>query len=371
MNRYVARSFLIVFVLFALLELVQQVFHPIKLTGLQGAFNKGEVPVFNFNTWLKGTYQQQADYYLKYNTAFNGDMVRIRNQANYSLFGKINTILVTGKENFIFDPSYIYALNGTDYINDSAKYAKIKDIEKTLSLLESIHVPLYAGFAPNKAFFYSEYLPDKLMQPQYTNKQFYDSLFQTHNVPVIDFSNWFSNMKDTSKYLLVPKYGAHWSTYGAFLAADSLFNFLQSQSASELADFMVDKIEIKDKAQFTDDDYLPSLNLMIKWESPRMAYPVLKFTPGKKLSVLIISDSFIWNFYDLGIIANCFSSSTTIRYYNKTEFDNNKREIGPVKPLSIAELSKYDFIWLLNSDPSLKDFGFGFFESTALLVKND
>ena len=193
-----------------------------KLAGLQGAFDKGVTPEFSTNQWFKGQYQQQADHYLKYNTAFNGELVRLRNQLDYSVFGNINTVLTLGKEKYIFDPNYIAAINGTDLLTDSIKDEKVIAIEGTVALLDSLHVPVYVCFAPNKAGYYSEMLPEPLTLPGKTNKAIFDSLLRQHQIPVIDFNNWFLLMKDTSAYPLVPKYGAHWTTYGAFLAADTL-----------------------------------------------------------------------------------------------------------------------------------------------------
>jgi len=371
MNQQGARAFLIGFTLLALLTLFQQIFHPIKLAGLQGAFDKGEAPEFSTAEWFKGQYQVKADHYLKYNTAFNGELVRLRNQVDYSVFGNINTILTLGKENYIFDPNYIYALNGTDIPDDSTLTEKVHAVNHSIALLDSLHVPLFVFFAPNKASYYQEYLPEPLTASSKTNRAFFNSILEEHKVPVIEFSEWFLTMKSTTKYPLVPKYGAHWTTYGAYLAVDSMLEKMYSGRNEKFASFALDKIEMSDKALYTDDDYLASLNLMVKWKSPRMAYPKLSFSEGKKPTVLIISDSFIWNLYDLGIIQNCFSEKSQLRYYNKTSYDYLKNNQGPVFNLSIENLKMCDFVVVISSDPSLKDFGFGFFESLNHLTNHE
>ncbi len=371
MNQMAARAFLVGFTLLTLLTLFQQSFHTIKLAGLQGAFDTGVKPEFSLDQWFNGQFQQKYDHYLKYNTAFNGELVRLRNQVDYSVFGNINTILTLGKENYIFDPNYIIALNGTDLLTDSAKRIKTEAINNTLTILHGINVPLYVCFTPNKANYYSQYLPEKLSRSNFTNRMFFDSVLTQSGVTAIDFDKWFLSLKDTSTYPLVPKYGAHWTTYGAWIAADSLVKQLNTDREEKITSFSLTKIELSDKPRFTDDDYLASLNLMIKWKSPQMAYPQLQFHPGNKPTALIISDSFIWNFYDLGIIQNCFSERSQVRYYNKTIFDAAKNNMGPVTDVKIAALQQCDFILIIASDPSLKDFGFGFFESINQLALHD
>ncbi len=371
MNEKGARIFLIGFTLVTLLVLFQQLFHPIKLAGLQGAFDAGEPPRFSASLWFEGKYQQHSDHFLKYNTAFNGELVRLRNQVDYSVFGNINTILTLGKENYIFDPNYIYSINGTDLLNDSLKSQKIQAIYEVKTILDSLSVPLLICFAPNKANYFQEYLNDVLINSKRTNRILFDSIFKSFHVPVLDYDKWFLTLKDTSSWPLVPKFGAHWSTYGAFFAADTLLSSLRALTGKNLASFSVIGIDIALKTRYTDDDYLASLNLMIKWKSPPMAYPILQFHSGDKPNVMIVSDSFIWNFYDLQIIQNCFSDKSQIRYYNKSTFDINKNPTGVAGEIKLADLANRDCIIIISSDPSLKDLGFGFLESVSNLKQDD
>jgi hypothetical protein len=363
MKKQHALWFLCIFGLLAILPLFQQAFHPFKLAGLQGAFDKGTPPKLNSASWFKGNFQIQADYYLKNNIGFNGELVRLRNQVDYSAFGNINTNLTLGKENYIFDPNYIFAREGTDYLIDSVRIEKAHAIKRVKNVLDSINVPLLFCFAPNKSNYYPEYLPSVSSASEKTNQIYFKNLLSENNIPIIDFDSWFIKLKNNSKYPLIPKYGAHWSTYGASIAADSLIKKLSAITNKNIETFSIVKLEPSAKAKFSDDDYLASLNLMKKWESPEMVYPVLKFVNGVKPNVLIISDSFIWNFYDLAIMQNCFSPASSVWYYNKSEFDSGKNNIGPLTgKFRIANLKQRDAIIIIATGPSLKDFGYGFFE---------
>lgn len=372
MKKQMASGFLLVFGILTLLPLIQHAFHPFKLAGLQGAFDKGTLPDLNITAWLDGTYQQKSDYYLKNNTGFNGEMVRLRNQLDYSCFGNINTILTLGKENYIFDPNYITARTGEDRLPDTALISKSRSILAATKLLNELNIPIIICFAPNKANFYPEYLPDSTPPPVNFNREYFKNLFIKEKVPVIDLDTWFVSLKNRVPYPLIPKYGAHWSTYGATFAGDTLLKILTATTNRPLVSFNYEDILISENSKFTDDDYLASLNLMIKWKSPAMAYPQLKFTEGDKADVLIISDSFIWNFFDLQIAQNCFDVNSRVWYYNKTAFDTNKNNLGSLSgKIELSDIQNRDAIILIATGPSLKDFGFHFFEQLESLRINE
>ncbi|MBL0339799.1 MAG: hypothetical protein IPP71_02120 [Bacteroidetes bacterium] len=205
-----------------------------------------------------------------------------------------------------------------------------------------------------------------------TNQSYFHTQLVTNGVHVIDFDAWFVKQKPFAAYPLIPKYGAHWSTYGAALAADSILKVIQSIKNKTYSSFNIHKVEKSEKAKFTDDDYLASLNLMKKWPSPSMAYPSLKFIGGKKPNVLIVSDSFIWNLFDLEIFQNCFDSKSQVWYYNKTVFDYGKNNMGPVSAsLPINAIQNRDIIILIATGPSLKDFGYNFFEQVKTLDRDE
>ncbi len=372
MKKLFVTWYLTIFALITVLPLFQLVFHPFKLAGLQGAFEKGTPPMFTTKTWFGGKYQQLTDFFLKNNAGFNGELVRLRNQVDYSAFGIINTNLTLGKENYIFDPNYISAREGKDLLADSILNAKSKSCIEGLQLLDSLNIPLLFCFAPNKADFYSEFLPAASVKASTTNQEYFEKLLISKNIPIINFDSWFVSKKALAPFPLIPKYGAHWSTYGATLAIDSILKSISEIKNESLASYTVEGYEIAEIARFSDDDYLPSLNLMQKWPSPSMAYPILHFTQGKKPNVLIISDSFIWNFFDLKVIQNCFDPQTKIYYYNKTAFNASKDNLGPLPDqLAINEIKSRDCIIMIATGPSLKDFGYNFFEQLSSIKKHD
>jgi len=363
MKNPVAIFFLSLFSAVILLVWTQQLFNPIKLAGLQGAYDPGKWPEWSARSWFSGNYQMRADHYLKYNTAFNGELIRLRNQFDYSVFGNINTMLLLGKENYLFDPSYVEAMEGKDLVHDSILHNSMQQLKGFIS---SDSIPVLILFAPNKAAFYSEYLPSLAVPVEQTNRSRYKKHLTEAGIPYIDFDQWFYSIRDTSSWPLIPKYGAHWSTWGSAFAGDSVINILRQLLQTDLSDYTITGTDTTSEARYQDDDYLPSLNLMYKWKSPVLAYPVLQFHEGVKPNILFISDSFIWNFYDIGMMDHCMDQKSHVIYYFKTIYDMQRNQLGAADKFPIEKiLEGRDAIVILSSDPSLKNFGFGFFEATG------
>lgn len=357
------KFFLSLFSLAVALFWIQQFFSPIKLAGLQGAFDPGEWPALTRHTWFSGSFQARADHYLKYHAAFNGELVRLRNQTDYTLFGSINTMLVLGKDRYIFDPSYVRAMEGEDLVSDSTL---LKDERNLQAFLKEKAIPVVIVFAPNKASYYRSFLPVPPVPAAVTNRTRYQELLQRNRVTYIDFDKWFLSIRDTSSWPLIPKYGAHWSTLGAAYAGDSLIKKLEWLLSTEITNLQITRMDTTSDARFQDDDYLPSLNLMTRWKSPVLAYPEIRFSDGDRPNILFISDSFIWNFYDLGMMQHCFDRQSHVVYYNKTLYDMQRNVLGPSDQVTTGRLLKdRDAVVIITSDPSLKEFAFRFFSTSA------
>src|SRR5690606_22584615 len=114
-----------------------------------------------------------------------------------------------------FDPNYIEARNGTDCLSDDDFLKKQQTLLHSKLILDSLNIPILFCFAPNKANFYAEFLPDKINQSNKTNQFLFEDFFKKINFPHINFDSYFFSEKEKSPYPLVPKYGAHWTTYGA------------------------------------------------------------------------------------------------------------------------------------------------------------
>lgn len=365
------KFFLITFLLICFLPLFQFVFSPFKLRSLQGAYELTIMPKPTYHSIVNMNFQDCTALFLKHQSPFRGDLVRLRNQIDYSFYKRINTILTLGKDNYIFDPFYIKAHKGEDYLSEETREKKINSITKTKFLLDSLNVPLLFCIAPNKANLYKEKLNTEYKSSTNTNQNYFEQKLTELNFNIINFDSIFNQLKTSEKYPLIPKYGAHWSTYGAFLASQILLEKIETIKNEKYAEVILDSISTSTKAKYSDDDYIPSLNLIEHFPSPTLAYPHLTINSKNKLNVLIISDSFFWNFYDLEIPQNCFTENSEMWYYNKSKFDIYHNEIGKTADnIDIKTIKNRDLIILLSVAPSMVDFGFGFFEQVANL-KNE
>lgn len=364
------KTFLYLILLLLFLPLIQLLFEPLVIKGLQGAFTVAEKPKFNFKLWSKGQFQEQTSLYLIENTPFRPDFVRMKNQLNYWLFDDINTILTLGKENYIFDPNYIEARKGTDYLSDDKFLKKQQTLLRSKVILDSLNIPVLFCIAPNKANFYAEFLPEKTTLSTKTNQILFVNYFQKIDLSYLNFDSFFLKEKNKTPYPLIPKYGAHWTTYGAFVAAKIMCNKINVITKVDNFSINLNSITLSNEPKFTDDDYLPSLNLIKKWKSPKMAYPQLTFDVKRKPNVLIISDSFFWNLFDLNLVQTCFDEDSEMWYYNKTKYNYLKENIGPKQEfIEKNQLKNRDLILFVSSDPGLKDIGYGFFEQLNLLYE--
>jgi len=364
----IIKGFNYLFLLLVFLPMFQFIFGPFKLSQLHGAYVLKVMPKLTTSSWYNQNFQDCTVYYLKHQSPFRGELIKLRNQLDYTFYKKINTILTLGKDNYIFDPFYIKARTGEDLLEKSVMDKKLSSVMNAKKVLDTLSVPILVCIAPNKANFYAEKLRNELPMTKHRNQTYYEKGLNKLGIHTINYDQLFLARKSNSNYPLIPKYGAHWSTYGAYVAADILLSQLDSINQQQTSSIQLDSVELTTNAKYSDDDFLPSLNLLEHWKSPQMAYPSLSFKVHKKVNALIISDSFFWNFYDLNIIQNCFTNNTEMWYYNKTKFDINRNEIGKTSDhISYKDLKNRDVIILLSTDPSLRDFGFGFFEQIEKL----
>jgi hypothetical protein len=356
------RNFLIFIGILVSLTIVQDIFKPISIKGVDGAFVKVELPEFNRENLFNSKYQQTASVFVKQNTSFCPDFIRLNNQLDYWFFNEVNSLFVLGKDKYIFDPNYVMARTGDDYIDVAEQKEKKKVIIESKEILDSLNIPILYCIAPNKANFYSEYLLEETPKAKRTNQLFFEEVFIEQDIAYINFDRFFEQ-KEKEEYPLIPIYGAHWSAYGAYIAGKEMFRKIEDVLGGKQLEIIVDSMEISKKARGRDDDYLESLNIITNWESPPMLYPHLSFKVVNKPNVLVISDSFFWNFYDLNIIQSGFSEFSEMWYYNKTAYNYKGDEIKSRKDfITFANIKDRDLIIVLSSDPSLKDFGYGFLE---------
>ncbi|MBA3971855.1 MAG: hypothetical protein H0X46_06860 [Bacteroidetes bacterium] len=373
----------ILFSSFFLLLLSEQFFFFFPKTlvrDLKGTFVKFEKPELTADNWVKGKYQEQFLKYHEQNLALHPLLIRLRNQIGYSFYKEMNTEgIVEGKENTLYDHGYITTYLGNDFVGDSVVNKKVEMLGYVQAELKKRNIDLVFVMAPSKPAVLPEYIPKRydLTKKTKSNYDAFTSAFEKHNINHLNITKFFLKRKGIERYPLFTKCGIHWSGYGATLAADTTFKYIENLRQIDLPDYYDAGGEKTPVPRDTDNDLGELSNLLYDIPSAEMYYPKMVFkndASKTKPNLLIIGDSFTWTWIGFyGFIPNLFSDKTAFWYYN--------HEIGWSKSLNNGTLTKdldlkkevlsRDVIMIINTEPSLKNAGMFFIEQMYELLHKE
>ncbi len=334
----------------------------VQLEKLHGDVRYPQKPEFTIDAWLSGSFQEKQDDYMKSMFGFRNFYVRLNNQLEFSLFKKANANdVIVGKENCIFEKKYISTYYGANFMGIDSIDHILNQMKYVSTELKKKGKELIIIFAPGKASFYPEFIPDRYKRVNdSTNYKFLSAGAKNAGLNVIDFNDWFVKNKNISKYSLFPLHGIHWSEYGAVLAADSIINYIEKLRNIDMPNLSYDTIDMKEPFSH-DYDIGDGINLFIKLKGPQMAYPRISTEDAKnktKPNVLVISDSFFWNMYYFGI-GNSFNISH-LWFYNKDVYPESHTTKTLVKHLDLqAEINKHDVFIIMATESNLERIGWG------------
>jgi hypothetical protein len=365
---------LFLLILFLLtLPVIQGTLNVFHLSSLKGAVEQPVKKQFNFKDWFSGDFQEQEEKYLNETFGFRSSFIRVNNQIAYSFFGKAKANgVIIGKENYLYEENYIRAYYGTDFIGVDSITHRIERLKYIQDTLAKLNKNIILVFAAGKGSFYPEYFPDQYkITKGVTNYETHIELAREKGLNYIDFNKFFVENKNKSKYPLYPQYGIHWSNYGMCLAADSIIRYIEKLRGIDIPNLYWDEIKFRNRPKGDDYDIANGMNLMFKLKSFKMAYPVIQFQSdsGKtKPSILVISDSFYWGLFNLGI-SNSFSISH-FWFYNKQIYPESFKTPLVTSQVNLKEeINKHDVIIILGTEATLPGFGWGFIENTYNLFK--
>lgn len=367
--------YFILFVLFLSLPLLQMLFPIVKVKPLKGSFRETKIPKMSVSNWFSGKYSIEFENYINDSIGFRPWMVRVHHQIQFSCFDKINTQnVVRGKNGFLFETSYINSFNGKDYLGKNKINEKIEKIKLLQSLLAEKNITLLICLAPGKATYYSEYFPDRLVSrsTDSTNYKQFSSALKENQINHIDFNSWFLNMKDTCNCELFPKYGIHWSFYGMLQATDSLINYIEKERNISMPRYKYSKINHYKIPKYSDYDIAESMNLMFRLHADPMCYPDYRIEENigsHKPKTLVISDSFYWSMYNVGIGKDIFSWGG-FWYYNEVIYPESFNKQLLVKEVDVKQkILENEVIIIMATESNLSNFGWNFIESANSLLK--
>lgn len=354
-------------------------FYPlIQIDPLKGSFEDNKRPQFGWNPWFSGKYQDSMALFINDKTGGRPFLVRVNNQLDYSIFGKANvSSVVIGKNDYLYEQSYINAYYGTDFVGWEKVDEKIRKLQAVSDTLKSKGITLVVAFAPGKGSFFPEFIPDnKRRRKGTTNYEVYRKRLAMSSIAFIDLKSWFGSMKNTSLHPLFPKTGIHWSSYGEVIAADSLISFINGRTdKTQIPDLEIVDVETSNYAYNTDDDIEKSMNLLFNIPDDELGYP--KFRPvhvsDKPITrVLTIADSYYWGMYHWGLTKDYFGDGS-FWYYNKEVYPDSFKKMTHVEDMysMYQEVKKHNVVLLLFTDANLKEFAYGFVERLYDEFNND
>lgn len=332
---------------------------------LKGAHLYAVQVYYNTDAWLEGDFQEGYELWFNENFGFRQELVRVHNQIAYSLYGqaKANGVVI-GKDNYLYESGYIRAYTGEDYLGRTQITDMTTKLRALQDSLEKKGVTLVICLAPGKASFYPEYIPDEFgAASDSTNYKVFAEQLRTLQVNHIDYNQWFINMKGKTKFPLYPKTGIHWSRYGSLLATDSFMKYVEAKRNVDMPDLIWEKTVAIDTLVSPDGDIGEAMNLVWPIKHIAMGQPIFHFgdTTGKaRLRLMSISDSFFWNWFDLGWAPKSFSD-IHFYYYNNEVFSSDKTPMYYADvETGLKEAENSDVVMIMASETNLFGFGWGF-----------
>lgn len=342
--------------------------------GLKGAIVAADKPILSVKDWFDAGYQEKMEIYLNGSFGLRNFFVRFNNQIAFSLFRKARANgVIIGKQNYLYEENYIRAYYGLDFIGEDSILHRMQRLKSIQDTLEKLNKHIFIVFAPGKGSFYPEFFPDKYkIQKGKTNYEVHLKYANELGIHYIDFNKYFIDHKSSFPYPIYPKYGIHWSIYGACLVADSLIRYIEKIIGYQYADFTWNETKIR-IAENADYDIADGMNLLCDLKHQEMAYPAYSMTTDTskvKPSLLVISDSFYWILYGIDIW-KAFSKDH-FWYYNNEIYPDSYAAPKKVSEVNLSdEIEKHDIIILMASEATLPALGWGFIENaTELLSKN-
>jgi hypothetical protein len=343
---------------------------------LEGDISISQKPEFNKENYWELRYQEDYNKYVNDNFGFRSWFVRMINQFRFSFFNTTKAPgVVIGKEGELFIESYINDYIGRNYIGKAKINETVSKIKTLQDSLRSRNIDLIVVFAPGKASYYPEKIPDYYMKRKKdsSNYSVYADLFKTQEVNFIDLNKWFVDNRTTFKHKVYPKSGTHWNHYGMCLGLDTLIKYIEAKRNIDLPGFDYSLVNYNTGLKGNDYDIGVLMNLLFPIEKDPNPYPVYKFRNFKgqaKPDVLVVGDSYWWCQVGDDLPIHFFREDE-YWFYNKDKLIRNEKR-GLVKDINLsAALTQRNVIVLMATEATFYMFPYGFVDNAYKLYCED
>lgn len=383
----VRRGMVVAVCVFLTVPMVSKALHWPPDVRLIGAEERLHMPGFRWADWFAGAYQREVEAYMAQRTGLRGFFIKLLNQSNYSLFGKLSggggTMCSEGKDSWLYEDGYI-----NEYVSPTAMGPdRVEMFSKRLGSLQytlnEAGIEFLLVVAPSKAQVYPEQLPDSVgigKRPTHGTSA-YEALMPAlaaENVRCVDAHRLFLDLKTNHPALFAPG-GTHWNYYGAQIVAHESMKRIESETALRFP--VVPEIERIQWQQpvGTDVDLRNLLNLW-RFEPHGMAdvpYPVMKSVTRRegapKVKAVIVGDSFGYTLVDALARTEAFDRIEFLYYFKRRfSYDLSKHPRGAawVLPHVRFEVGPFDKD-TLDWDATLADAKLVIIEINEILLINE
>ena len=255
---------------------------------------------------------------------------------------------------------------GKTFVREKIANERLLKLKKIQDELKKRNIDLIVAFAPGKASFYPEFIPNRFLKTQkgISNYQYFSQQCPKMGINSIDFNKYFREIKDTVSWVIYPKCGIHWSVYGMAICMDSLVRYIEKLRGIEMVQLKWKSLEITPNLRDADDDINNGLNCLWNIPTPSGAYPKFIYIKNDKAirpSILCIADSFYGTIYRSGVANNIFSLEDFWYYYRET-VDRNGTQVNVNSLDLIKEINKHNIVLLLCTEATIDGSFFGFLD---------
>lgn len=365
--RYILFVGILAVMLIPMLEYNFQLTKPRSIVDLSGAIISAEDTVFSIDGWLSGTFQNKKEKYLNEKFGFRTFGVRINNEIAFDLFKKTKARGVeVGRENYLYEKEYIEAYLGKDFLGEDKINEQLQKLKFVQDTLQKMGKSITLILAPGKASFYPEYFPEKYdtVKRGKTNYEVFAKSSNDIGINIVDFNKYFVDNKGKHKYLLYPRFGIHWSLYGACLAGDSLIKYFERERKIDIPELYWNEIKVEE-ARDMDYDLGGGLNLLIQFQREQMGYPVTLVRTNKnktKPRLLVVSDSFYHGLLQQNF-AKCFNNNQFWYYNQEVLLEGEKGNHQKTASMDLSEeIKNHDLFIIMCTERNLSNLGWGFID---------
>lgn len=365
------------FIIVLVVPVIQRHFPFAEGKGLEGYDPPIDTVPLTDTAWFGGSFQKNQEELATREIGFHADMVRLRNQIDYSLFGILHIENATeGKDGYFFRKSSYSGYNGAYFDGKSKALAEAVKVKWLQEELDKRGKTLLICIAPGKLHYFNEFADPELIRTDTPNthytiyRHYYDELDVRHT----DMNEWFLELKDTTSTPLLSKGGVHWTMYGSAIAMDSLMDIMhQELGPGNWLKMDVNGPEQVDVYPYFDRDITNALNLIVDPDELELRYPKMTFaedtTGMRRPKVFIIGDSFVHALLWGNILSKTVSKSSQFWYYNKQAYFLNKHERPMVDGLDLgATIDTSEVILMLYTTNNLYRQYSGFVDSALQIL---